>query len=101
MKGVDAVIFHFLRRENAHCLHSIQQLWNRLAVFIPEFGKLGVVNHNLTCQDFNLLGLADLHKFWNWLGKIHKRHEAFHTVNLVLLASKMLQLLFRESEATM
>ena len=35
------------------------------------------------------------------LGKIHKRHEAFHTVNLVLLASKMLQLLFRESEATM
>ena len=31
----------------------------------------------------------------------HKRHEAFHTVNLVLLASKMLQLLFRESEATM
>ena len=28
------------------------------------------------------------------LGKIHKRHEAFHTVNLVLLASKMLQLLF-------
>ena len=52
-----------------------------------ELGKLGVVNHHLAGQDFNLLSLAYLYQFRFAFSKFYKRHEAFHAVNLVLLAA--------------
>ena len=98
MQRIYAVVLDHLRRENAQILHCLQELRNRLAVFTPEFGKLGVVGHELTGQEFDLFGLGDLYKSPNMYNEIKKGHEALHAVNLILLVSKILHLIFRQGK---
>ena len=94
VQRVNAIFTHLLRRGNTQRLHRLQELWNSLAVFVPELCQLSVVNHELAAQDFYLLGLADLYQFRVTFSQRNKRHEAFHVVYLVLLAAEKLHLFF-------
>ena len=99
VQRVDSDISHLLRRGNSQRLHRLDQFWNRLTIHAPETGKSGVVYQDLPGQDFQLLRLAQLHKFRFTRSKPHQRHKTVHSVNLVFLAAKELHLSTGQREA--